>query len=244
MSRIIQSAVLLQLRSIFQTLEPFVQTQISAVKCSAHDLEHCIRVANTAVNLANDDTGFAGQLPVVYSAGLLHDIFDPKLFGAEALPSMKESIRKLLLVHLDTNSINDVVKIAHSVGYKYIIDPTKDRNGLPVEYQYVQDADLLDAIGAIGISRCMAYSGKVNRPLFQNDDSHASLEEAIDRAAYERRQADGTAVDHFYEKLLRIKDLILTESGKRVAQRRHDYMVGFLREMSHEINEARLSDEL
>lgn len=240
-----QSGMLFQLRSIFQTLEPFMRTQFTAIKCSAHDFEHCVRVANIAVNIAKDDVTFVARLPVVYSAGLLHDIFDPKLFGAEALPPMEASIRSLLLPHLDINGINDVVKIANNVGYKYIIDPTKtDRACLPFEYQYVQDADLLEAIGAIGIGRCMAYSGKVNRPLFRSDDTHASLEEAIDRAAYEKRQIDGTAVDHFYEKLLRIKELMLTESGKRVAQRRHDYMEGFLREMSREINEARLLDEL
>ena len=98
----------------------------------------------------------------------------------------------------------------------------------------VQDADRLDAIGAIGIARCFTYGGKKKRPLYGANTEN--IVRKISKDDYMKAGRNAPTIEHFYEKLLLLKDMMKTDGGKLIANKRHDFMVGFLRQFSNEIN--------
>ena len=99
----------------------------------------------------------------------------------------------------------------------------------------VQDADRLDAIGAIGIARCFTYGGKKGRPLYDSSGKE-NIVRAISKADYMSAGKNAPTIDHFYEKLLLLKDMMKTNAGKQIAEQRHDFMKNFLQQFSMEIN--------
>ena len=111
------------------------------------------------------------------------------------------------------------------------------------EFQIVQDADRLDAIGAIGLARCFAYSGATGRPIIADSVADFSQYTAIqDKLLSAQSYNDATlnntgdAIEHIYEKLLKLKSLMKTASGKRLAEQRHSFMVAFLQQLSQEFS--------
>jgi len=218
------------------TLSAFISATMASFKCCTHDEAHCYRVAISSRIIAESEAGADPRL--AYIAGLLHDVLDSKLQDADGSLSAEEQLRRILSSEKDFLSESEVEKvfiIIKNVGYKNIIKEGYDAFKLPVEYRCVQDADLLDAIGAIGIARCMAYSGKKNRKLFGL--SRTPQTEGITHAEYMKAQDSTTdsAVDHFFDKLLTIAPRLTTVRGKQLAQERQDYMGVFLKQLDGEL---------
>ena len=166
-----------------------------------HDADHSLRVYHNAIRIAE---GYPEcDLRIVMLSSLLHDVDDHKLFHTEN----NENARTFLLSqHIGEEVIELICEIINGVSF------SKNRGRRPdtLEGQIVQDADRLDAIGAVGIARTFAYGGKNGR----------SIE---------------TSLQHFYDKLLLLKDEMNTEEAKRLAELRHAYMTDFLTEIHQEM---------
>jgi uncharacterized protein len=232
--------------AIPEELKTFVSATMASFGCCAHDEAHCYRVANSAKLIAENEDGADPRL--AYVAGLLHDVLDSKLQDAATSLSAGDTLRNILTKSSDFVSAEEVDKIfliIKSVGYKNIIKEGYDAFKLPVEYRCVQDADLLDAIGAIGVARCMAFSGKRNRKLF----GMSRLPEGTQGISHEeymkaQNSATDSAVDHFFDKLLTIRPRLTTKLGQALAQQRHDFMCEFLKQLDVELNDCGDADSV
>lgn len=189
---------------------------------TGHDWWHVVRVVNNAIRIAKEENG---DLFLVEIAALVHDVGDHKFHSEE--DAQEKLITKLLTeVGLDKLMINQVLEIASTVSYKGANVAT---NPDSLEGRIVQDADRLDAIGAVGIARAFAYGGNKNRLLYHPDQNPTLHDDFL---SY--KSDNGHTINHFYEKLLLLKDRMQTESGKRMAEQRHAYMENFLEQFYEE----------
>lgn len=166
-----------------------------------HDVEHSIRVYRNALQIA--DTEPTCNRLIVSLAALLHDVDDHKLFNTVN----NENARLFLYKHqIDEDVIDAICEVINGVSF------SKNRGKRPssIEGMIVQDADRLDAIGAIGIARTFAFGGE-----------------------HKRRLTD--TIQHFYDKLLLLKDEMNTTEGKKIAEYRHQIMVEYLKELKKEM---------
>ena len=205
-------------------LEAFVEKTIEYVKETLADAEgghnwyHIERVWKMALHIRKLEG--EGDLLTIDLAALLHDISDAKFNGGDEEKGEKMACDFLSSMGLDAPRTEHIRKIIKYVSFK---------GGFPqdqistMEFRIVQDADRLDAIGAIGIARAFNYGGFKNRPLH---DPEKDLQEYKDSKAYHK--SDAPTINHFYEKLLKLKDLMNTKSGKQMARERHQYMLDFL----------------
>jgi uncharacterized protein len=195
--------------------------QLLSGEGTGHDWWHIHRVWRTAVRIG---TGEKASMVVVELAALLHDIADWKFHGTEAGSSAaREWLEQFALPPPD---VDHVCGIIDTMSFKGSAVPTPMKT---LEGRVVQDADRLDAMGAIGIARAFAYGGYRGQPLHdpaQPPATHASFE------AYQKHR--GTTVNHFYEKLLLLKERMNTPTGRSIAGRRHLYMLNFLETFYHE----------
>jgi uncharacterized protein len=184
---------------------------------AGHDWFHIERVFKTAQTI--NETEKADQL-IVALAALLHDIADPKFNGGdeELGPKVAEDFLKSIAV--DQYIIDQVKLIIQHMSFKNSFDEVKFTSK---EMEVVQDADRLDAIGAIGIARAFTYGGFKNRVLY---DPEIKFEEYQDKEGYKNTTAP--TINHFYEKLLKLKDMMNTASGKAIAAERHQFMLQYL----------------
>lgn len=180
-----------------------------------HDWLHIERVTNLAKTISNHE---GGDPFVIELAALLHDVPDEKLGGSEE--------EGLAHVHqfLRTNGVEErTISTIHTI---LATMSFKGGNRAPMstlEGRIVQDADRLDAIGAIGIARTFAYSGAKGQPIYDPNLSPR------DHMTYEEyRHGKSTAINHFYEKLLKLKDGMNTNFGKKLAEERHAFMIIYL----------------
>ena len=166
-----------------------------------HDVEHTMRVYRNAVNIGSDYPEC--DLELVALAALLHDVDDPKLFRTENNANARYFLG---LQHVDEERIDSICDVINSVSF------SKNRGKSPdtIEGKIVQDADRLDAMGAIGIARTFAFGGKNGR----------SIESSI---------------EHFHEKLLKLKDELNTEEARKMGEERHAFLETFLTEYSSEV---------
>ncbi len=184
---------------------------------TGHDWWHIERVYRTALEIARQEKA---DLYIVSLAALLHDIADHKFHDGDEQIGPATAAALLRQQEVDEQTIAAVTAIIREVSYKGAGVPTPASS---IEGQAVQDADRLDAIGAIGIARAFAYGGSKQRALHDPSSApqlHSSFE------AYKTSQ--GSTLNHFYEKLLLLKDRMHTESGKRMAAERHAFMVQFV----------------
>jgi len=201
--------------SIQKTINFVKQTLKNAE--AGHDWFHIERVFKTAININKAEKG--NELVVAFAA-LLHDIADPKFNDGdeEVGPNLAESFLKSIAVEEDI--INHVKLIIQHMSFKNSFD---ENSFTSKEMQIVQDADRLDAIGAIGIARAFTYGGFKNRVLY---DPSIKVEEHLTKESYKNTTAP--TINHFYEKLLRLKDLMNTAAGKKIAEKRHQFMLDYL----------------
>ncbi len=199
---------------IIKSTEFFVQEYFSK-NTDGHDWWHTNRVRNLAITIAKKEN--SGDHFLIEMIALLHDVDDWKLTGNSELINTLQWLNKL---QVENNTIKQICNAIKGISYK---GANVTDTELSIEGQIVQDADRLDAIGAIGIARAFAYGGSKNRPLYvpgENAVLHAS--------ETEYRNSKSHTINHFYEKLLLLKDRMNTRTAKNIAAERHLFMEKFL----------------
>jgi Predicted HD superfamily hydrolase len=202
-------------QEFIEKTEKYVETEFRG-DGSGHDWFHIVRVRNMAVRIAQKE---GGDLFVVEMAALLHDLDDWKLVkhDEDKNSRVSEWLTTLGLAHDISGKILSVIDEVSFKGAE-VETPVSS-----VEAAIVQDADRLDAIGAIGIARTFAYGGHKNRLIYDPEIvpvSHSSFQEYKSNTA--------PTINHFYEKLLLLKDRMNTESGRDIAEKRHKFMADYL----------------
>lgn len=194
----------------------FVKQQLANAE-GGHDWFHIQRVLNNAELIAkNEDV----NLFVVQLGALLHDIADSKFHNGDETVGPKVAREFLMELRVDLVIINHVVKIIENVSFAGGNERQKFNS---LELDVIQDADRLDAIGAIGIARTFNYGGFKDRSMY-NPEIKPNLK--MTKAEY--KASNAPTINHFYEKLLLLKDKMNTETGRRIAADRHKFMEHFL----------------
>jgi uncharacterized protein len=209
--------------SIIETVQ-YVKKTLSGAE-GGHDWFHIERVWKNAKLIAS---GEECDLEVVELAALLHDIADSKFHGGDEEIGPRKAREYLTTAGVDSKKANHIVAIIENVSFK---GGHNARNHSSIELDIVQDADRLDAIGAIGIARTFNYGGFKNRAIYD-----PSIAPNLNMTKEEYKKSKAPTINHFYEKLLLLKDLMNTQSGKRIAEQRHQYMEGFLNQFYNEWN--------
>ncbi|RAJ14292.1 HD domain-containing protein [Arenibacter echinorum] len=191
-----------------------------------HDWFHIQRVFKNTLLIAKDEKV---DVLVVSLGALLHDIADAKFNGGDETVGPKMAMEFLTSLEVDEKIVDHVVKIIENISYKSSLDSKKLFTSK--ELQVVQDADRLDAIGAIGIARAFNYGGYKNRELY-NPEIAPNLQ--MTKEEYKKSKAP--TINHFYEKLLLLKDKMNTDSGKKLAEKRHQFMLEYLKQFYEEWN--------
>ena len=188
---------------------------------TGHDFYHSLRVFHMAKLIAEKEKC---DVLTVQIAALLHDVDDEKLFGKqhEVLPNAVHFMRSN---HMEEEFIKHVCQCIKEVSFRGT-DSVKPHS---IEGMIVQDADRIDAIGAIGIARTFAYGGNRNHAIYDPDEIPCL---SMDNLEYRNHKC--CSINHFYEKLLKLKDLMNTETAKQIAEHRHKYMEAFLQEFFFE----------
>ncbi|WP_379965228.1 HD domain-containing protein [Epilithonimonas sp. UC225_85] len=192
---------------------------------SGHDWFHIERVWKLSLHIQEREGG--DQL-VIELAALLHDIADPKFHNGDETIATKIVTNFLTEQNVDSETIDKVIFIIENMSFKNRKEAPKD---LPLELKIVQDADRLDAIGAIGIARTFNFGGYKNNLMY-----HPDIEPKLDQSKEDYKKSNGTTINHFYEKLLLLKDLLNTETAKKIAEERHQFMLQFLDQFYKEWN--------
>jgi len=244
-------------------LTAFVQRVMQSFACGAHDYAHVERVCKLATLIARQE---GADERVAYVGALVHDVLDSKLvLDAGESRSIEEELVHLLRQgsegeeedsssssssssssYLSEQQVQEVLVIVKSVGFKNLLRKDFDPSALSIEYRCVQDADLLDAIGAVGVARCFAFGGKRARPLFGlpilDADANARVT-AEEYAVSSSAAGTGSGVEHFFEKLLIIKDMMTTATGRRLALKRHTNMLSWLQNLDEELEEGNCEED-
>jgi uncharacterized protein len=192
---------------------------------SGHDWFHVERVRRTALRIGEEEQA---DLFVIELAALLHDVSDWKFAGGDHEAGPRAAQAWLGSLGVSPDVIEHVCDIIAGLSFK---GAGVDTAMPTLEGQCVQDADRLDALGAIGIARAFAYGGHKGRALYDPaipPEPHTSFE------AY--KQSTGPTINHFYEKLLLLKDRMTTATGRRLAAERHAYLERFLEQFFEEWN--------
>ena len=202
--------------------------EIFARDFSGHDFYHTMRVYKTAVQIAVRENA---DILTVQLAALLHDVDDIKL-SPTTYSVKKNAVDFMKQNKLSDEIINSVCKIIEEVSFagNDSVVPSS------IEGKCVQDADRLDAIGAVGIARAFAYGGNKGRKMYDPDIKPMTN---MNKEQY-RQNDNSTTINHFYEKLLLLKDMMNTETAKKIAERRHAFMQTYLDEFLAEWNNEKL----
>jgi uncharacterized protein len=185
---------------------------------SSHDWWHTQRVWKMAEYLAKKENA---SLLVVQLAAILHDIADPKYHEGDEEKGPEIARKFLQRTGISQNEIKQIVDIIRNISFKNSLG--EDYKGTK-EFMVVQDADRLDAIGAIGIARTFNYGGYKNRPIYD-----PVIPPKPDQSKEEYKNSIAPTINHFYEKLLLLKDRMNTRSAKKIAARRHKFMLDYLK---------------
>ena len=200
----------------------FVEDKLSG-DGSGHDWWHIFRVWTLAKKIAVEEKA---QVEIVELGALLHDIADWKFHDGD--DSIGPAIAREFLnnQNVEPNVSDSVVEIISTVSYKGagVATPMKTLEG-----KIVQDADRLDAIGALGIARTFAYGGYKNRLIY-----HPNEKPVLHESYQDYKKNEGHTINHFYEKLLLLKERMNTNTGKRIAEGRHKFMQSFLNQFYRE----------
>ena len=207
---------------ILQTCE-FVKTELAQAE-AGHDWSHIERVWKNAMKIAAKENV---DLFTVELAALLHDIADSKFHDGSENIGPEKACEFLSSINVDLEIIDHVEQIIRNISFK---GGNFERNFDSLELQVVQDADRLDAIGAIGIARTFHYGGFKNREIY-----NAEIPPQLNLTKEEYKASKSPTINHFYEKLLLLRDRMHTETGKELANQRHHFMEEFLRNFYAEV---------
>lgn len=203
----------------------YVQKNLKGAE-GGHDWFHIQRVYSNAQQIAKGET--ADGL-VVSLGALLHDIADSKFHDGDETIGPKIASDFLKSINVKEEVIEHVIHIIDNISFKNsLTSEGKDRFN-SIELQIVQDADRLDAIGAIGIARAFNYGGFKNRELYNPE-----IAPNLNLSKKEYKKSNAPTINHFYEKLLLLKDKMNTTTGKKMAEDRHVYMLNYLEQFYKE----------
>ncbi|MEB2299262.1 HD domain-containing protein [Lysinibacillus xylanilyticus] len=188
---------------------------------ASHDFQHIERVYQNALAILQTES--EADAEVVKIAVLLHDVSDKKY--TDSKEQENKLIAELPLSEEKKQHIRDCIEQVSFNG-------GNELEATSIEAKIARDADRLDAIGAIGIARTFAFGGAKGRKLYDKEENAR-----MDMTEDEYRSKNTSSVTHFYEKLLLLKDLMITEKGKQMAEERHQFMVQFLEQLQNEIGE-------
>lgn len=201
---------------LIDTTIHFVKEKLQNAE-GGHDWFHIERVYKNALLIAKDEEC---NLEIVKLGALLHDIADSKFHDGDETIGPKIATTFLESQNVDKNTINHVIAIIENISFK---GGNFDKKFTSKELDIVQDADRLDALGAIGIARTFNYGGFKNRPLY-----NPNIQPQLNMSKEEYKNSNAPTLNHFYEKLLLLKDKMNTETGKKIARERHIFMESFL----------------
>ena len=194
----------------------FVKNQLTNAE-GGHDWFHIERVYKNALLIAEEEDC---DITIVKLGALLHDIADSKFHDGDEKIGPKTARIFLESQNVAEDIISHVIAIIENISFK---GGNFEKKFNSKELEIVQDADRLDAIGAIGIARTFNYGGFKNRPLY-----NPNIQPNLNMSKEEYKNNESPTLNHFYEKLLLLKDKMNTETGKKIAQKRHDFMLTFL----------------
>ncbi|PQA90764.1 uncharacterized protein SAMN05421796_10924 [Chryseobacterium piscicola] len=202
----------------------FVKQKLEGAE-AGHDWFHIERVWKLSKKIAQTENC---NLEVVELSALLHDIADPKFHDGDETLALKISRELLQSLKVHENVIQQVLFVIKNISFK---NREEAPQNLPIELKIVQDADRIDAIGAIGVARTFNFGGFKNNVMY-----HPDIEPKLNMSKEEYKKSNGTTINHFYEKLLLLKDLMNTAEGKKIAVERHQFMLSFLDQFYKEWN--------
>ena len=203
---------------IIEITTNFVCTTLSNAE-GGHDWWHIHRVHTNAKRIAQTETC---DMLVVGLAALLHDIADSKFHNGDEEIGPATAGAFLKSINIDEQTIIHVQQIIRYISFKSGFDKPAFRS---IELDIVQDADRLDAIGAIGIARTFSYGGFKGREIYNPE-----VAPNLNMSKEEYKNAAAPSINHFYEKLLLLKDKMNTPSGKKLAEQRHAFMESYLQQ--------------
>ena len=202
----------------------FVKSELENAE-GGHDWFHIERVYKNTLAIAKNEKC---DLLVCQLGVLLHDIADSKFHNGDEKVGPKTARKFLEIENVSEDVIEHVIQIINNISFK---GGNFEKQFNSIELQIVQDADRLDAIGAIGIARTFNYGGFKNRTIY-NPEIAPNL--MMSKEEYKNSQAP--TINHFYEKLLLLKDKMNTVSGKKIAAKRHEFMETYLEQFYAEWN--------
>jgi uncharacterized protein len=206
-------------QEIIRKTESFVQDTLQGSE-AGHDWSHIERVVRNARTIA---AGEKADPLVIELAALLHDIADSKFHNGNEELGPERSERFLKGLDLPSELVDHVVNIVRNVSFKNELDPSKEDRFDSIELQVLKDADRLDAMGAIGVARAFHYGGYKNRALYD-----PSIKPVEKQSKEQYKTSKAPTINHFYEKLLLLKDKMNTQTGRKMAEERHAFMESFL----------------
>lgn len=212
------------MKNLIENTVEFVKEKLKGAE-AGHDWYHIERVWKLSKNIAETEEC---NIEVVELGALLHDIADPKFHNGDETVALKVSREFLENQNAPEGIIEKVLFIIKNISFKNRAEAPEH---LPVELKIVQDADRIDAIGAIGIARTFNFGGFKNNLMYDPE-----IKPKLNMSKEEYKKSDGTTVNHFYEKLLLLKDLMNTQKGKEIAAERHEFMLQFLDQFYKEWN--------
>ncbi len=202
----------------------FVKKELENAE-GGHDWFHIERVYKNALLIANGENC---DILIVQLGALLHDIADSKFHDGDETVGPKKARLFLESKNVPENKIVPVINIIENISFKGGHEAKKFSS---LELDIVQDADRLDAIGAIGIARTFNYGGFKNRAIY-----HPEIKPNLHMSKEEYKNSEAPTINHFYEKLLLLKDKMNTKTGKEIAAQRHEFMELFLNQFYDEWN--------
>ncbi|WP_157207116.1 HD domain-containing protein [Mariniflexile maritimum] len=209
-------------KNIITNTIAFVKKQLANAE-GGHDWFHIERVYKNAMLIAKNESA---DILVIQLGALLHDIADSKFHDGDETIGPKMAREFLLKQDVDLQVIDHVIDIIENISFKGGNEAQKFKSA---ELDVVQDADRLDAMGAIGIARCFNYGGFKNREIYNPD-----IEPNLTMGKAEYKASNGPSINHFYEKLLLLKHKMNTKTGKALAEKRHAFMELYLEQFYKE----------
>jgi len=215
-------------QGIIKKTELFIKETLSK-DSTGHDWWHIHRVRNLAKRIARYEDA---DIFIVELAALLHDIGDYKFFQGDEEVGVVKIREWLSSLEIPPSLIDKIVEITFRISFMHTLPAKGERSNkknyatpkLSKELMAVTDADRLDAMGAIGIARAFTYGGFFNRPIY---DPATKPSKSITKEEYKTTEAP--SINHFYEKLLKLKDMMYTKLGRKMAKRRHRFLNLYLK---------------
>ncbi|HNW98082.1 MAG TPA: HD domain-containing protein [Bacteroidales bacterium] len=211
-------------KEIIYLTENFVKANLQNAE-GGHDWLHTERVRKMALYISEKENS---DNFIVELAALLHDIADAKFHNGDENIGPQKAKEFLKTLNVNEKIISEVENVVRYVSFKSENNLYKNKTK---EFLVVQDADRLDAMGAIGIARAFNYGGFKNREMYNPE-----IKPNLNMSKEEYKKSNAPTINHFYEKLLLLKNLMNTDTAKLIAEQRHQFMEIFLEQFYNEIN--------